>query len=175
MKTTTELMCNGLYFGPLIALNTLLEMTQNQGLNFLSWGVWGVMMFLLYFFTNRYKKTSGIEELTFGKAFYYVTMTYIFGALIATAINIIYFKWINPDTLTNYYDLLMPAFDQLPASQDKAEVKRIIQMLLQPVQMSFIYLWVYILQAVFYGLIFALITKGSVNKSQTPNDDDDII
>ena len=70
-------------------------------------------MALLYYFTLKYRRQETNDVLTYGQSFRFIFMTYIFGALLATALRIIYLKWINPDVLTELYNQSMLALDKI--------------------------------------------------------------
>lgn len=166
----------GIYMGLLITLNFILSSSSNSLLSFFSWIVWGAEMALLYYFTLKYRRQETNDILTYGQSFRFIFMTYIFGALLATALRIVYLKWINPEVLTELFNQSMQALDKVSVP-DKNAVKDALATFLKPVQYSFLYLWIDLFAGVLYALVIAAFTRKTERNANQPQqqDDEDIV
>lgn len=164
----------GIYIGLLIALNTIFTTSGNAIMNILSWGVWGVMVYLMYYFTIKFANTEAEQPLTFGNAFKLNILMYFFGAIIATAIRIVYFKWLNPEVLTELFNQSMLVLDKLN-SAEKAAAKDALTQFLKPVSYSFLLLFGEFFSGLIYALIIAAIAKNKNTNNTTQQESDDFL
>ena len=173
-KIYTYAMHYGIYIGLLIALNTILSSTNNAVLSMLSWAVWGVMIYLMYFFTQRFQaREADSRLLTFGQAFRLNMLMYFFGAMIATALRIVYFKWLNPEVLEEVFNQSMQVLDKSLTGNDRATVRETLNQLLKPISYSFLCLFGDFISGLFYALIIAAFFRQRNNKkTDSPTADD---
>ncbi len=166
----------GIYIGLLIALNTILGISTNAFLRVLSWGVFGAMLYLMYFFTIRFRENEIERQVfTFGNAFRLNILMYFFGAMVATAIRIIYFKWLNSDCLDEIYNQSMQILEQSGSIGDMNLLKDTMSKVVQPTTYSFILLFGDFFSGIFYALIIAAITRTKTPSVESDSTEKDII
>lgn len=167
----------GLPIGLLVAVNSLCSLSTNLFFSSLSWIVWLATMILLYYFTNMYRKQAPDEKISYGQAFGFIFMMYIFGAIVATALRIVYLQWLNPDALDELFNQSMLALEQLNMP-DKATVRDTLASYMQPIKFSFLYLWIDLFSGIFYALIIAIIftrRNARTNEPAQSSGDEDIV
>ena len=173
-KIYTYAMRYGIYIGLLIALNTILSSTNNAVLSMLSWAVWGVMIYLMYFFTQRFINNETEDHLlSFGQTFRFNMLMYFFGAMVATALRIVYFKWLNPEVLEEVFSQSMQILDKSLTGNDRATVRETLNQLLKPVSYSFLCLFGDFISGLFYAIIIAAVSKQRNNRNINTEDNND--
>ena len=106
--------------------------------------------------SEQYRNNENEGFISFGKAFGFTVLSFLYASLISAVVKIVYFV-INPDFLGDLVNEMLLAFDQ--AGMATAETERVLEVMLSPVFWSFFVILGNMILGVIVGLIVAAIVQ----------------
>lgn len=155
-------MQNGLAVGILFSINFLLSISKITPLVLISYGLMGIILVVTYRTTIRFRENECSGEITFGKAFSFIILTYFFAALISSVVKYIYFQFINPEYLSKLLNESLKAVEMLRLPIENATYDQMENMM-KPATFSLQYIWMNVLLGTLIGLTMAPFIKKDKN------------
>jgi hypothetical protein len=155
-------MSNGLILGILFSINFLLSISKTVPLVLISYALISIILVVTYRMTIRFRDKECSGEITFGKAFSFIILTYFFAALISSVVKYVYFQFINPNYLLELLNESMKAVEMLKLPIENAPYEQMEKMM-KPATFSLQYIWMNVLCGTFIGLIMAPFIKKDKN------------
>jgi len=151
-------MNSGLIMGALFSVNFLLSITKNTVFISLSYAMVAVIIVTLYRLSIRVRDVELEGSISYGKAFWFILLTFFYAALISTVIKYIYFQFINPGYLEAMFQDTMKAMQMMKYPMNDATIGQ-METMLKPVNFSLVYIWVNLLLGIIVGSIMAAFVK----------------
>ena len=111
-----------------------------------------IMVILLFIFGQRYARSGGRSELTYGSAFKFLFLVVLFSAIFSGVFNFIYFEFISPETIELSIEQTYEGMIEQGMSEEQAQE-----------QMKFVLpwmsSWVFAGSGVFMTLLFGAIAS----------------
>lgn len=85
--------------GANFSVNFLLSVTGNPIISLLGYLVVAVILVLTYRFSVAYRDKENGGTITFGHAFFFILLLFLYNAIISSLIKFIYFKYLNVEYL----------------------------------------------------------------------------
>lgn len=156
---TASAMKSGLILGVLFSFNFLISLT---GIPFISWLIFGVIIYMTYRITIEYRDKEAGGSLSYGQSFMYIFFTYFFAALISAFVKFVFYQFISPNGLNELYNQTITILEGNSAlfPEDMLDqVSGSLKSLLRPAPYALYSLFANMIGAVFAGLIIAAFTK----------------
>ncbi len=115
-------------------------------------------LFLVYQFIKKYRQEQMGGYISFGQAWSVSFLLYAFAAIITAVFQFIHMQILQPDYLSEVYNQLMLSFEQAGLTSEQMDLFADMKMP-SPIQVTFTYIFVYILGGAFISLIMAAICR----------------
>lgn len=115
-------------------------------------------LFLVYRFIKKYREQQMGGYISYGQAWYISFLLYAFAAVIAAVFQYIHMQVLQPDYLSELFNQLLLSFEQAGLTSEQMDL--FLDMKVPtPIQVTFTYIFAYILGGAFISLIMAAILR----------------
>jgi ABC-type multidrug transport system fused ATPase/permease subunit len=161
---------NGLILGlTLVAYQLIQYMFELYTNKFLGWGVYLVILLMLYYTIKSFRDIEGNGYITYGKCVALGSLTLAVSALISTITSYIYIKFIDPGITEKLIEISIVEMENSGASEMQIEQTiGILETMLSPEMMTIMGFFSYMFMG---GLILLIIA--AFMKKENPNPDID--
>ncbi len=164
-------MKNGVIMGILFTVNFFLSVSGMGYLALLSYVVTGFIIYFTHRYTKEFRDKENGGFISFGRAFSFIFVLYLFGTLISSFVKYFYLKFFNTAFLEDMYNQNIQIIEQILPNVTE-EMYTTIESFLQPQSYTLIAAWSNVLLSVIIGLIIAAIVKRAASpfdKNETAN------
>ncbi len=151
-------MKSGVILGVLFSLNFLLSIPSNTFIKLLTYILLVLIILMTYRLSIQFRDNECGGYISYGRSFTFILLSFFYAALISSLVKFIYFKFINPDYLSNLYNEAMLIFEKMGGPVDLG-AEETLSALLKPAAFSLQYIWINTLAGVFVGLIMSAFVK----------------
>lgn len=149
----------GIPMGIIFSINFILATFKSPIVNFLTYFIMFICIYLTYRITCKYRDEHNNGELSYGKGWSFIVLLYFFAAIISSVVKYVYFQFINPDYLAELLNQTLLILEELPISEEEINVNESLETILSPINYSLQYLWINTMLGALLGLIMAAFTK----------------
>ena len=153
---------NGLIVGLLLSVKFLLSAQKFNLAGFLSLTVSIYIVLVLYRLAIKFRNNELDGTISYKYAFRYIFQIYFYGSIILSMVILIYTKYINPDFLGDYLNVVLKAYHDIKYPIDEQNTK-ILETVLSPAPFSIANIFSGIVGGAFWGLILAAFVKKEKN------------
>lgn len=163
----------GLYLGAGLAVIYFIGILfpQNAFINILcSLGQISILIYG-YYLVRQYRDKACGGYITFGHAWSFGVWLFVFMALIMSVAHYIHFQFIQPDFISQQYNQILILLDEMnyPAEELDVFIKKGVP---SAIQMTFFFIWFYIIGGAFLSLIYAAIARKADTLEENHHDSD---
>lgn len=152
----------GLILGVIFSLNFFLSTLVGVWFTSLQWVVTLSIPYIVYRLTVDCRERVCDGAISYGVALWYGIQLFFYAALISAVFKFIYFKFLNPEYLSNMLGETLRLLDELKVSSDTFNEEQMRE-LMTPLYMSMQYVWL----DVFLGLLVSLVTAIFAKKEKS--------
>lgn len=152
----------GLIMGIVFSVNFLLSISGNAIITLLGYLVVAFICVLTYRFTVAYRDKENGGTISFGHAFFFIILLFLFAAIISSLFKFIYFKYLN----VNYLPILLEqSISMMQQLQEQFHLSvpddyyETMDKMMSPTAFTLQYIWVNTFLGVIMGLIIAPFVK----------------
>ena len=152
----------GLIMGLIFSVNFLLSVTGNPIISLLGYLVVAVILVLTYRFSVAYRDKENGGTITFGHAFFFIMLLFLFAAIISSLIKFIYFKYLNVEYLPQLLEQSITVMNQMQEQfhfNIPDDYYQNMENMMNPATYTLQFIWVNVILGVFVGLIMAPFIK----------------
>ena len=152
----------GLIMGIIFSVNFLLSVTGNPIVSLLGYLVVALILVLTYRFSIAYRDYENGGAITFGHAFFFILLLFLFGAIISSLVKFIYFKYLNVDYLPQLLDQSITVMKQMQEQfhfNIPDDYYENMENMMNPTAYTLQFIWVNTFLGVIVGLIMAPFIK----------------
>jgi len=166
----------GLLMGVLFSVNFLFSISTTPFVALLSYLLIAFILVLTYRFAVAYRDKDNGGTCTFGQAFFFIFLLYLFAAIISSVVKYVYFKFIDVNYLSELLNKSSAIMQQIQ-EQFKLEVPDdyydSMEKMMNPAMYTLQFIWVNAILGGLVGLIMAPFVKKSKSifdkNDETPN------
>ena len=157
-KLSKSALLNFHFIGLLLSVKFLFSAQKFSILAFLALVASIYIIFEMYRIAIRFREIECDGYISYSKAFYYLFLIYIFGALVSSLVILIYTQFINKDFLDLSLSTLMKMYESMKIHIDN-QTYTLIEKIFKPLPYSLFNLFVSLITATFWSLILATFVK----------------
>lgn len=155
---TKSAMHSGLIMGGLFSINFLLSITKSTPLILLSYALAAIIVVTMYRLSIRHRDVDCEGDISYGKAFWYILLTFFYAAIISTVIKYIYFQFINTSYLETMFQESMKMMEKMKFPMDDMTIQQ-TEKIYKPASFSLIFIFTNVFMGSIVGLIMAAFVK----------------
>ncbi|HNX87910.1 MAG TPA: DUF4199 domain-containing protein [Paludibacteraceae bacterium] len=152
----------GLIMGIVFSVNFLLSVSGNAIITLLGYLVVAFIFVLTYRFAVAYRDKENGGSISFGHAFFFIILLFLFAAIISSLFKFIYFKYLNVNYLPMLLEQSVSMMQQLQEQFHLSvpdDYYETMDKMMSPTAFTLQYIWVNTFLGVIMGLIIAPFVK----------------
>ena len=152
----------GLIMGIVFSVNFLLSVSGNAIITLLGYLVVAFICVLTYRFAIAYRDKENGGTISFGHAFFFIILLFLFAAIISSLFKFIYFKYLNVNYLPMLLEQSVSMMQQLQEQFHLSvpdDYYETMDKMMSPTAYTLQYIWVNTFLGVVMGLIIAPFVK----------------
>ncbi len=152
--------------GLLFSINSLFAFSRHSSLTLMSDIVFGAIIFITFYTTKRYRDKECDGQISFAKSHNYIVYSFFFGAIISTVVKFVYFKYIDPELLSEVvFNQSIKNFQTIGKTLSDEEVQLFKDFVARPLNFCFQFIWIDLFLGAILGLIISFFIKKKADNS----------
>ncbi len=158
-------MRNGLVLGVLFSLNFIISTFNNPVLGLFSYLIVGLIVYLTYQYTARFRDRENGGLITFGQGFFFVFLLFMFASIISAGFKYVFLQFISPNYLKELLGVTMQTMETVMETVPD-DMYDSLESFLTPINFVMATSWANIFISLIVGVIIGLVVKRSSFQNQ---------